>query len=88
MQVVFLALPDFPAVLRTLRTARGRLAEILSAAEFLDAECMGFVTKHLEGVANPLAQGDGQGEEWGVLDGSAVHALTLPSAVVSQPEPC
>lgn len=35
--------------------ARRKLAEVLSAVEFLDTDCMDIATTHLPGVVNPLA---------------------------------
>ncbi|GAX81645.1 hypothetical protein CEUSTIGMA_g9073.t1 [Chlamydomonas eustigma] len=54
VQSVFLACPSFEAVTKVLGTAKTMLAEILSAAEFLDQHCMRVVEEQLEGVSNPL----------------------------------
>ncbi|KAG2498528.1 hypothetical protein HYH03_003778 [Edaphochlamys debaryana] len=61
VQLALLACPSFEAVTATLRSARRRLAEVLSAVEFLDADCSALATTHLEGVGNPLS-GEGGGE--------------------------
>lgn len=44
--------------------ARRKLAEVLSAIEFLDSDCMDVATAYLPGVTNPLA-GQGQAAEAG-----------------------
>jgi len=54
VQSVFLAVPSFEAVTQVLLAARRQLAEILSAAEFLDDVCMSCVLEKLPGVSNPL----------------------------------
>ena len=54
--------PLSPPLPQVLGTARRMLAEILSAAEFLDAACMRTVKAQLEGVANPLEGGGQQSE--------------------------
>ena len=51
-----------PLYTQVLGTARRMLAEILSAAEFLDAACMRTVESQLEGVTNPLEGGGQQSE--------------------------
>eukprot|EP00201_Polytomella_parva_P001980 CAMPEP_0175087044 /NCGR_PEP_ID=MMETSP0052_2-20121109/29606_1 /TAXON_ID=51329 ORGANISM="Polytomella parva, Strain SAG 63-3" /NCGR_SAMPLE_ID=MMETSP0052_2 /ASSEMBLY_ACC=CAM_ASM_000194 /LENGTH=481 /DNA_ID=CAMNT_0016359335 /DNA_START=334 /DNA_END=1779 /DNA_ORIENTATION=+ len=56
VQVALLACPSYKHVLETLSRARRDLAEILSAAEFLDLESMKMVTKYLpDNVVNPLS---------------------------------
>eukprot|EP00798_Chlamydomonas_sp_ICE-L_P023699 gene23699-9240_t len=54
VQVAFLACNSYTDVLQVLALARRLLAEILSAAEFLDTHCMELVIQHLEGATNPL----------------------------------
>lgn len=52
VQVVFLGLESYAAVTQVLSKARKMLGEILSAFEFLDAECMRLSTRF--GSVNPL----------------------------------
>ncbi|XP_004412768.1 PREDICTED: D-2-hydroxyglutarate dehydrogenase, mitochondrial [Odobenus rosmarus divergens] len=47
VNVAFLGCPGFAEVLQTFSSCRGLLGEILSAYEFMDAECMRLVTHHL-----------------------------------------
>ncbi|XP_002723770.1 D-2-hydroxyglutarate dehydrogenase, mitochondrial [Oryctolagus cuniculus] len=53
VNVAFLGCPGFAEVLQTLSTCRGMLGEILSAFEFMDAQCMKLVGQHL-GLASPV----------------------------------
>jgi len=55
VNVAFLGVKSFDAVLATLRRARSMLGEILSAVEFEDSTCMRLVLQHLEGTQHPLA---------------------------------
>lgn len=54
VQLAYLALDSYESVLRVFKEARGHLAEILSAVEFLDDEALGLTLEHLHGVRNPL----------------------------------
>lgn len=45
--------PGFAEVLQTFSTCKGMLGEILSAFEFMDAECMQLVGQHLH-LTNPV----------------------------------
>ncbi|XP_008048023.1 D-2-hydroxyglutarate dehydrogenase, mitochondrial [Carlito syrichta] len=47
VNVAFLGCPGFAEVLQTFSTCKGMLGEILSAFEFMDAECMWLVRHHL-----------------------------------------
>ncbi|KAM5325805.1 D-2-hydroxyglutarate dehydrogenase, mitochondrial isoform 3-T3 [Glossophaga mutica] len=47
VNVAFLGCPGFAEVLQTFSTCKGMLGEILSAFEFMDAECMRLVRHHL-----------------------------------------
>ncbi|XP_069855604.1 D-2-hydroxyglutarate dehydrogenase, mitochondrial isoform X1 [Dipodomys merriami] len=47
VNVAFLGCPGFAEVLQTFTTCKGMLGEILSAFEFMDAECMQLVGQHL-----------------------------------------
>ncbi|XP_042555603.1 D-2-hydroxyglutarate dehydrogenase, mitochondrial isoform X3 [Dipodomys spectabilis] len=53
VNVAFLGCPGFAEVLQTFTTCKGMLGEILSAFEFMDAECMQLVGQHLH-LANPV----------------------------------
>uniref|UniRef100_UPI0029533A67 D-2-hydroxyglutarate dehydrogenase, mitochondrial-like n=1 Tax=Panthera onca TaxID=9690 RepID=UPI0029533A67 len=53
VSVAFLGCPGFSEVLQTFTTCKGLLGEILSAYEFMDAECMWLVTHHLR-LASPV----------------------------------
>uniref|UniRef100_A0A2K6EZG9 D-2-hydroxyglutarate dehydrogenase, mitochondrial n=1 Tax=Propithecus coquereli TaxID=379532 RepID=A0A2K6EZG9_PROCO len=55
VNVAFLGCPNFAGVLRTFRTCRGALGEILSAFEFMDAACMQLVERHLH-LARPVQE--------------------------------
>lgn len=54
VNVAFLGVKSYDAVLSTLRRARTMLGEVLSAVEFEDATCMRLVLQHLEGTQHPL----------------------------------
>lgn len=47
VNVAFLGCPGFAEVLQVFSTCKGMLGEILSAFEFMDAECMQLVGQHL-----------------------------------------
>ncbi|XP_004637503.1 D-2-hydroxyglutarate dehydrogenase, mitochondrial [Octodon degus] len=47
VNVAFLGCPGFTEVLQVFSTCKGMLGEILSAFEFMDAECMQLVGQHL-----------------------------------------
>ncbi|KAB0337562.1 hypothetical protein FD754_025118, partial [Muntiacus muntjak] len=55
VNVAFLGCPGFAEVLQTFRTCRAMLGEILSAFEFMDAECMELVRLHL-GLSCPVQE--------------------------------
>ncbi|XP_024613171.1 D-2-hydroxyglutarate dehydrogenase, mitochondrial isoform X1 [Neophocaena asiaeorientalis asiaeorientalis] len=55
VNVAFLGCPGFAEVLQTFCTCRGMLGEILSAFEFMDAECMKLVGLHLH-LACPVQE--------------------------------
>nr|XP_020143683.1 D-2-hydroxyglutarate dehydrogenase, mitochondrial [Microcebus murinus]XP_020143684.1 D-2-hydroxyglutarate dehydrogenase, mitochondrial [Microcebus murinus]XP_020143685.1 D-2-hydroxyglutarate dehydrogenase, mitochondrial [Microcebus murinus]XP_020143686.1 D-2-hydroxyglutarate dehydrogenase, mitochondrial [Microcebus murinus]XP_020143687.1 D-2-hydroxyglutarate dehydrogenase, mitochondrial [Microcebus murinus]XP_020143688.1 D-2-hydroxyglutarate dehydrogenase, mitochondrial [Microcebus murinus] len=55
VSVAFLGCPSFAEVLRTFRTCKGSLGEILSAFEFMDATCMQLVGRHLH-LACPVQE--------------------------------
>ncbi|XP_057359300.1 D-2-hydroxyglutarate dehydrogenase, mitochondrial isoform X3 [Manis pentadactyla] len=55
VNVAFLGCPGFPEVLQTFSTCKGMLGEILSAYEFMDAECMQLVGHHLR-LTSPVQE--------------------------------
>lgn len=55
VNVAFLGCPGFAEVLQTFSTCKGMLGEILSAFEFMDAECMQLVGHHL-GLVSPVQE--------------------------------
>nr|XP_020013296.1 D-2-hydroxyglutarate dehydrogenase, mitochondrial [Castor canadensis] len=55
VNVAFLGCPGFAEVLQTFSTCKGMLGEILSAFEFMDAECMQLVGQHLH-LARPVQE--------------------------------
>ncbi|KAM4869221.1 D-2-hydroxyglutarate dehydrogenase, mitochondrial isoform X2 [Urocitellus parryii] len=55
VNVAFLGCPGFAEVLQTFSTCRRMLGEILSAFEFMDAECMQLVQQHLH-LASPVQE--------------------------------
>lgn len=57
VQLAFLGLSSFEAVLACFGAARRDLGEVLSAVEFLDAESYELVNRHLGGRPPPLAPG-------------------------------
>ena len=57
--VALLALPDFSAVQKVLSLARGRLAEVLSAVEFMDKETVELTLDKCRGVRSPFPSVDG-----------------------------
>ncbi|KAL2775378.1 D-2-hydroxyglutarate dehydrogenase, mitochondrial isoform 3 [Daubentonia madagascariensis] len=57
VNVAFLGCPGFAEVLQTFSTCKRMLGEVLSAFEFMDAECMQLVGRHLH-LTCPV-QGDG-----------------------------
>lgn len=55
VNVAFLGCPGFAEVLQTFSTGRRLLGEILSAFEFMDAECLQLVGRHLH-LTNPVQE--------------------------------
>ncbi|XP_038291973.1 D-2-hydroxyglutarate dehydrogenase, mitochondrial isoform X1 [Canis lupus familiaris] len=55
VNVAFLGCPGFAEVLQTFSTCKGLLGEILSAYEFMDAECMWLVRHHLH-LTSPVQE--------------------------------
>lgn len=55
VNVAFLGCPGFAEVLQTFSSCKGMLGEILSAYEFMDAECMQLVGHHLQ-LACPVQE--------------------------------
>lgn len=55
VNVAFLGCSGFAEVLQTFSTCKGMLGEILSAFEFMDAECMQLVGQHLH-LTNPVQE--------------------------------
>ncbi|XP_010604970.1 D-2-hydroxyglutarate dehydrogenase, mitochondrial isoform X1 [Fukomys damarensis] len=55
VNVAFLGCPGFAEVLQAFSTCKGMLGEILSAFEFMDAECMQLVGQHLH-LARPVQE--------------------------------
>lgn len=55
VNVAFLGCPGFAEVLQAFSTCKGMLGEILSAFEFMDAECMQLVGQHLH-LARPVRE--------------------------------
>ncbi|KAM5271025.1 D-2-hydroxyglutarate dehydrogenase, mitochondrial isoform 1-T4 [Hipposideros larvatus] len=55
VNVAFLGCPGFAEVLQTFSSCKGMLGEILSAYEFMDAECMQLVGHHLH-LASPVQE--------------------------------
>lgn len=56
VQLAYLALDSYESVLNVFREAKGHLAEVLSAVEFLDDQALGLTLKHLHGARNPLQE--------------------------------
>jgi len=54
VQLAYLAVDSYAAVLDVFREAKGHLAEILSAVEFLDDQALDLTLTHLHGARNPL----------------------------------
>lgn len=54
VKVALLALPDFSGVKSVLSLARGHLAEVLSAMEFMDKETVALTLEKCHGVRNPF----------------------------------
>lgn len=54
VNVALLALSDFKGVERLLALARGRLAEVLSAVEFMDKETVALTLEKCHGVRSPF----------------------------------
>merc|ERR1712107_799112 len=54
VNVAFLACPSYEDVVKTFRSAKRELGEILSAFEFLDALTLDTVLEHLPGARHPL----------------------------------
>lgn len=64
VSVALLALSDFEGVERVLNLARGRLAEVLSAVEFMDKETVALTLEKCGGVRSPFKPpGGGEGEQ-------------------------
>nr|XP_004667859.1 D-2-hydroxyglutarate dehydrogenase, mitochondrial isoform X1 [Jaculus jaculus]XP_045004123.1 D-2-hydroxyglutarate dehydrogenase, mitochondrial isoform X1 [Jaculus jaculus] len=55
VNVAFLGCPGFAEVLQTFTTCKAMLSEVLSAFEFMDAECMQLVRQHLH-LASPVQE--------------------------------
>ena len=55
VNVAYLATPSFEAAIETLRLAKQKLGEVLSAFEFLDRASLRVTLKHLPGARNPLS---------------------------------
>ncbi|XP_008576975.1 PREDICTED: D-2-hydroxyglutarate dehydrogenase, mitochondrial [Galeopterus variegatus] len=55
VNVALFGCPGFAEVLKTFSTCKGMLGEILSAFEFMDAECMQLVRHHLH-LASPVQE--------------------------------
>ncbi|XP_054579225.1 D-2-hydroxyglutarate dehydrogenase, mitochondrial isoform X4 [Eptesicus fuscus] len=55
VNVAFLGCPGFAEVLQTFSTCKRMLGEILSAYEFMDAECMQLVRQHLQ-LTSPVQE--------------------------------
>lgn len=53
-RIALLACDSFESVCDTLATARKHLAEVLSAAEFVDRSAMSMVLEYVEGARDPL----------------------------------
>ncbi|XP_038195494.1 D-2-hydroxyglutarate dehydrogenase, mitochondrial isoform X2 [Arvicola amphibius] len=79
VNVAFLGCPGFAEVLQTFSTCKGMLGEILSAFEFMDAECMKLVGQHLH-LTNPV-QGSSAGHDTEKL--TSVLEQVLNSGLVS-----
>lgn len=54
VQLAYLAVDSYESVLKVFREAKGHLAEILSAVEFLDDQALDLTLRHLHGARNPL----------------------------------
>jgi D-2-hydroxyglutarate dehydrogenase len=74
VQVAFLALSDFPAVLATLARARAQLGEVLSACEFLDRESLELCVERLEGARDPLPESSSAAAHYMVVETSGSNA--------------
>jgi D-2-hydroxyglutarate dehydrogenase len=72
VQVAFLALADFSAVLATTARARRELGEILSACEFLDRASLELCVARLDGARDPLP--DTRGSQYMVIETSGSSA--------------
>lgn len=55
VNLAFLACEDYASCQKLLLEAKRKLGEILSAFEFLDANAMNLVLKHLDGLRDPLS---------------------------------
>lgn len=71
VSVALLALSDFRGVESVLSLARGRLAEVLSAVEFMDKETVALTLEKCQGVRSPFPPptngGDDGGHQYYVL---------------------
>ena len=72
VQVAFLAVASFEAVLATLARARASLGEVLSAAEFLDRASLELCVAKLDGARDPLP--DTRGAHYMVVETSGSNA--------------
>lgn len=63
MNVALLALRDFTAVERVLSLSRARLAEVLSAVEFMDKEAVALTLEKCDGVRSPFLAPGGSGDD-------------------------
>mmetsp|Transcript_16768 Transcript_16768/g.48601 ORF Transcript_16768/g.48601 Transcript_16768/m.48601 type:complete len:502 (+) Transcript_16768:20-1525(+) len=54
VQLAYLAVDSYESVLTVFKEAKGHLAEILSAVEFLDDQALDLTLEHLHGARNPL----------------------------------
>lgn len=56
VNVCFLGVQDYPAVLRVFQAAKHHLGEILSAYEFMDHTSLSYPLQQLQGARHPLSQ--------------------------------
>jgi FAD/FMN-containing dehydrogenase len=74
VQVAFLAVADFPAVLATLARARAQLGEVLSACEFLDRASLELCVERLDGARDPLPDASASAAHYMVVETSGSNA--------------
>jgi FAD/FMN-containing dehydrogenase len=72
VQVAFLALSDFAAVLATAARARRELSEVCSAVEFLDRASLELCLEKLDGARDPLPLT--RGGQYMVIEASGSNA--------------